>query len=806
MSGKHTSHDQQSSSRIPDSSGSNSGPGSYQVPSIEDDFDPEESNFNDFSFSIEPHAKVRSQLPHRNACAVCRKRKLKCDGLTPECGRCKRLGHECVYIEYRRKSGPKRGYVKGLESRLAQVECLLREKDAATPDSAKEPISSIETNYEPFLESNSQPLGFENAYLRNSLFLPDLTANVTFDGPFLNQNQAFTTEDYEAGTGNGNDASSWALSGLGVEEPLPDQETVDELTRIYFEKIHPSNDIIHQYRFHASLALHSRARPSIALRYSMWTLAAGITLPYKHLAPIFYLRSRKYAEADESGSRDKYVNIRLAQTWILIGTYEYKMLMAPKSWLSIGKAVRLCQMLGLHRLDGRGLGHRQALDAPGDVTEKEERRRTFWMAYAMDRYAAASTGWPLIVDERDVTTYLPCSENAFEIGDSEPGISIQEAMQPQRATSLSSFAGVVVVSSLIGRIFEHLSRPAPPSNPNADPTTSFWRSHREIENILLNMVLHLPAHLRLPAGSSNSNTIFLNMTLQSATICLHQAAIAKAEKLDSDGRRDVGEGGEYESLVRESKSRCVAAAHEIASIMKRVAHFDLSTLHPYIPFPLYLSTRIFAQMSKANPQDDNSNSSLRFLLSALVAMKEVNPLVESYLAQLDMEDLGLTALRENVSMFGLERGVQGISLSESKEAEPWISYVSPMVRIVEIEENSMSPPSSRPRLSSTPSSIDLQPNSNTRPDTKYNSIPSPNANASSSRTGAGTYQNQKQHVNANLNLNEHEMNFDIPTNAADGFEGMETINMAAFPGPGAWDLDAANMRTEHYAPDGRFGG
>ena len=160
--------------------------------------------------------------------------------------------------------------------------------------------------------------------------------------------------------------------------------------------------MIHQYRFLTSLTLSSSARPSIALRYAMWTLASGISSSHKHLSPLFYLRTRKYAEADESGTRAKYVNIRHAQAWILIGTYEYKMLMFPKSWLSIGKAVRLCQMLGLHRLDGRGLGHRQALEKPGDEIEKEERRRTFWMAFGMDRYAAASTGWPVIVDERDV--------------------------------------------------------------------------------------------------------------------------------------------------------------------------------------------------------------------------------------------------------------------------------------------------------------------------------------------------------------------------------------------------------------------
>ncbi|KAH7398074.1 fungal-specific transcription factor domain-containing protein, partial [Cadophora sp. MPI-SDFR-AT-0126] len=654
--------------------------------------------------------------PHRNACAVCRKRKLKCDGAVPECGRCKRLGHECAYVESRRKSGPKRGYVKGLESRLAQVEGLLKEKEAEVEAIAGASSSTTGVNSPPNLGSTAsglprsgaytQPQGSEDAYLRNNIFLPDLTASLNFVDP--SQNDMFIS-DPNFGAGNEASGSQWALAELGVQEPLPPQETMDELTQLYFSKIHPSNDVIHQARFLATLSLSSFARPSIALRYAMWTLAAGISPTHKHLAPLFYLRTRKYAEADEAGSRTQYVNIRHAQAWVLIGTYEYKMLMYPKSWLSIGKAVRLCQMLGLHRLDGRGLGHIQALEKPGDVAEKEERRRTFWMAFAMDRYAAASTGWPVIVDERDILTFLPSSESAFENGYEEPGIFLQDAMQPQHARSLSSFGGVIVVASLTGRVFEHLSRPNPLDN-DSDPNSDYWRSHRKIENILLNMVLHLPTHLRLPAGSSSSNTIFLNMTLQSATICLHQAAIAKAEK--------VGQVG----VVEESRARCVTAANEIASIMKRIAHFDLSSLHPYIPFPLYLSTRIFAQMAKANPQDDSANSLVRFLLSALLAMKEVNPLVESYLAQLDMEDLGLEALRENVTMGGLETGVQGISLSESEEAKPWISYVSPMVRIVEIEEDSMSPTSasSRIRQASTPSTTDLNPNS----------IPSPNASAS----------------------------------------------------------------------------
>jgi hypothetical protein len=62
--------------------------------------------------------KTTSSTTKRNACTLCRRRKLRCDGASPACATCARLKHECIYVESRRKSGPRRGYVKGLETRL----------------------------------------------------------------------------------------------------------------------------------------------------------------------------------------------------------------------------------------------------------------------------------------------------------------------------------------------------------------------------------------------------------------------------------------------------------------------------------------------------------------------------------------------------------------------------------------------------------------------------------------------------------------------------------------------------------------
>jgi hypothetical protein len=81
-------------------------------------------------------------------------------------------------------------------------------------------------------------------------------------------------------------------------------------------------------------------------------------------------------------------------------------------------------------------------------------------------------------------------------------------------------------------------------------------------------------------------------------------------------------------------------------------------LNVFTPFCLYVSARILAQASKSQPHDDETISSLRFLLSALMALKDANPLVESYLIQLDLEGIGLSALQENAQLFSqLEKSV-----------------------------------------------------------------------------------------------------------------------------------------------------
>lgn len=189
------------------------------------------------------------------------------------------------------------------------------------------------------------------------------------------------------------------------------------------------------------------------------------------------------------------------------------------------------------------------------------------MAFCQDRYASIGTGWPMTFDEKDILSNLPCSEEAFEMSRPENTQTLSEAMTPAGAGKLSSFGGIVLMASLFGRNLIHLHRPDDEDDIDDSMNGEFWRRHRKLDNILLNTSLCLPSSLKLPVGLTDPNVIFTNMSIHTSTICLHQAAIFKADKMRMN-----------QSVSGESKIRCITAANEIASIMRMISHLDLAAV------------------------------------------------------------------------------------------------------------------------------------------------------------------------------------------------------------------------------------
>lgn len=178
--------------------------------------------------------------------------------------------------------------------------------------------------------------------------------------------------------------------------------------------------------------------------------------------------------------------------------------------------------------------------------------------------------------------------------------SLEQALNPMGAANLESLGGIVLTSAMFGRNLLHLHRPTADDN-DSDLNGGFWTRHRQIEQILLQTSLHLPDQLRMPSGRDDPNAVFMNMCIQTSAICLHQAAIFKADKYQLPV-----------SVGNESKIRCVTAAAEIASIMRQISHMDLSAVsytyklsvlfqsNMFRPIPSYPSASMWQLGSSSN--------------------------------------------------------------------------------------------------------------------------------------------------------------------------------------------------------------
>ncbi|KNG90830.1 C6 transcription factor Prf [Aspergillus nomiae NRRL 13137] len=529
----------------------------------------------------------------RNACTTCRRMKSKCDMEKPTCGACSKYNRACTYEATRKKSGPKRGYTAVLGSRLAQVEALL----------------------------STQMLGIAGNQPPSATFLDewvDGAAGTNMSDTGSHPNSTAETES----------SSSSATDGT-YPGPAVAMDMISLGNRIYFEDVHIYMQIIHHQRHLAALNNAAHAQPPICLQYMIWCHAALVSEKYNPLHPAFYERARKYAEADEmKGYGAGILSLSHAQTWLLITAYEYKMMFFPRAWLSCGKASRLAIMLGLHQLDSPNPQAKQCFMPSTDWVEKEERRRVFWMTFCIDKFATIGTGWPVGVDEAEVMTNLPASEEAFITGQSEPTACLSDILKGEGLATLSPSASVGFVSCIFGRITNHLRLPHS-QNDDSYSTGGFWQRHRSCDEILLNFALSMPNHLRLPNGMGDPNIIFCNIALQTAVICLHQAAIYRAEWNSIS-----------EFPIVESKLRCSAAAQQILEIIKMVGPINMSKVNPFVSFCVYVAARVYIQHLKLHPDDTEAHSAFQFFRSVINTLKATNPLAESFLFQLDVDSEG----------------------------------------------------------------------------------------------------------------------------------------------------------------------
>lgn len=135
----------------------------------------------------------------------------------------------------------------------------------------------------------------------------------------------------------------------------------------------------------------------------MWTAAAAASAHYKGMGESLYYEARRLIREPEEGmSTPATTEIEHIQAWLLLAIHELMFIDFRRGWISAGRAFRLIQLDWARYVDDLGSDC-----APAQWVEIEQKRRTYWMAYCLDRFMSLRSGSPPTFSEQASTQSSP---------------------------------------------------------------------------------------------------------------------------------------------------------------------------------------------------------------------------------------------------------------------------------------------------------------------------------------------------------------------------------------------------------------
>ncbi|KAI9150495.1 C6 finger domain transcription factor dbaA [Paramyrothecium foliicola] len=421
--------------------------------------------------------------------------------------------------------------------------------------------------------------------------------------------------------------------GRSGHESVPDHlvssDLLRELTTRYFDKAHHGSPMLHRSRYMSSLLGPLALRPPIFLQYAIAATGASADAAHESLALSLYQRARTLAERDEMNETS--TGVAHAQCWLLIANLEAQAGNFPRASISLARSVRTAQIMNLHQLD-RGQ-QRPSLfsqfEPPRDWIETEERRRTWWVIYIADRLVFATSGLPALIDDRQVHTMLPATEEGFQNGKEEDTSTLQHSLRGEAATN-SRLAVRVLASYLFYKAVDLESKLDATDGQGED---EYWVQQQDIDGDLVALIARLPPTLRFPRNLRCQHAVFINVLIHTATMCLHKTAIRRA--------RDH-EGLDAEFIKIQGRSRVLAAASQILAVFRLASDVAEALRNPIQVYAAYIAALVFLEDFVVGGNIQSKENALFFLetLRGVSATHAVAQTLAGHLMR-EMNDLSI---------------------------------------------------------------------------------------------------------------------------------------------------------------------
>ncbi|KAI0763826.1 fungal-specific transcription factor domain-containing protein [Trametes elegans] len=528
-----------------------------------------------------PSAPKRRKVVNR-ACDYCRRK--KSDGPrmpNKRCSKCVSRRAECTYIEPFQKSSYPDSYVQDLETRLGNMEALIRKlnpevdlvkaleserisdslsRPTSAPTSPSSPGSQGTTGLTvPQLAINVLPEkqgdndnSEEDIEIAHGIAQLSINPSLRYSGKSSGRAFLQTTmgmrEDYlrEISPDSARDQPSsmnlkrrhhrrqpW-LDRLSSDEPLPPEcfpppDLMDELVRHYFRQANDYLPLLHEPTFLRGIQeeLHLRHRGFGATVL----LAAAIGARYSHdnrvllegSGPAWHSAGWKWFKVVDDMHRSFFASPSLydLQVCVLLVLYMQTTTMPYVTWTAVGVGLRMAVDVGAHR---------NFLYKSQPTVEDELWRRAFWALVTLEWGTSYGLGRPACIYDEEIDVSLPteCDDEHWTAD------NLAEAFkQPPGKPSMVSFTNCFIgLSRLIAHATRTIYSPRK-SRAHIVNRDEEWdeRIVAELDSELNKWLDTVPGHLRWDPKRENALFLGQSAVLYAAyyhvQISVHRAFITK---------------------------------------------------------------------------------------------------------------------------------------------------------------------------------------------------------------------------------------------------------------------------------------
>ncbi|KAL7332507.1 hypothetical protein PS15p_204536 [Mucor circinelloides] len=497
--------------------------------------------------------KDASQIKRRitQACILCRKKKIKCDGAKPECVHCQDANLQCQYTEYK-KRGPHKGYVRLLEERLVQLERRLTNAGAEVP-----PPISINS---PTQQYNSSPAKSE----------PSSSSMM------MNKRQ-------------------------DEEDDFPPPEIVTHLIDLFFQYLNSVFPFVHRARLKQSIKEGTVSKP---LLWSVMAIAARFSDHPSIKTDPPYWAGEKFAMKATSLINAALLEptIPNLQFWGIMSCLEYGRASGSKAWIYGGIAVRICQELGLNKEETLKTPI-LAVDGSIDYVAMALRRRIFWSTLCIDKFASTSTNRPQGFDIGEYDVEPPTLDESRLLRDPLQGFTLDRLVIANDPL-MDVIPDYLRVLERFGEIAKYMSRAKtagatvawPPINEfhELDAKMRQWRED------LPEAYQFTPANIQKYRDSASQN--YLNFWICShamyctGMLALHRGSLAYSDLSVAELSQDI-----YDRIQSSIKA-CKANVEIAMDVFKALRDICGWNVLPYMGYCAYIfSTVLMTSAFSSDP-------------------------------------------------------------------------------------------------------------------------------------------------------------------------------------------------------------